>query len=109
MNKELKEQAHKEFDEKFGFLKEFISKDNDFGEKDWNDIVNHIDSIIDKTVQSERERIVGIAIKYIRSGEVSGSFSGACDCSDCDKYEEKVRKDLKSLITNKSNINNNKE
>jgi len=40
--------------------------------------------------KEEREE----CIRYMRSGNISGSFSTGCDCEDCNKYEKKVRKDL---------------
>lgn len=50
------------------------------------------------TIASEREEakreVVEEAIKYIRAGNVSGSFSEGCDCEKCDAYEKKVRKAL---------------
>lgn len=48
----------------------------------------------------KEQEVVEKVIKYIRSGEIDGSFSEGCDCVDCDKYEKKVRKHLSSLITN---------
>lgn len=61
---ELKKEVHKEFNDRFHFLKYFIMKDNDFGDKDWNDIKSFIDSLIDRTVQHERDRIVGVIENY---------------------------------------------
>lgn len=41
-----------------------------------------------------REEAIEKAIKYIRTGNVSGSFSEGCNCKMCDDYEKKVRKAL---------------
>lgn len=46
------------------------------------------------TITSQQLKLVDSCIKYIRSGEVAGSFSEGCTCERCDLYEKKVRKQL---------------
>jgi hypothetical protein len=53
-----------------------------------------------KLLAEVRERVIDTCIKYIRSGQVGGSFSEGCDCEKCDKYEKKVRDDLAQLTQN---------
>lgn len=53
-----------------------------------------------KLLAEVRERAVDTCIKYIRSGQVGGSFSEGCTCEKCDKYEKKVRDDLAQLTQN---------
>ena len=65
MNKELKEQAHKEFDEKFSHIrvgKRMILLSEAYPYT-YTELKSFIDSLIDKTVQISEERIVGIIEK----------------------------------------------
>lgn len=54
---ELKQQAHKEFDEQFKYFSGHEMLQTNQGH---NIIKSFIDSLIDKTVQHEQDRIVGI-------------------------------------------------
>ena len=59
---ELKEQAHKEFDSEFLHLPNTISTISGYSQE----LKTFIDSLIDKTVQMERDRIVGIIEEFKR-------------------------------------------
>jgi len=89
MNQELKEQAHKEFDEKFAKLRGLRPH------LDFEDLWLFIDSLIDKTVQIERERVFEI-IKKEKLTWTNQSIGY--------KAVESVEMAL-SEITNKSDIN----
>ncbi len=65
-----------------------------------HEINDHIRTEKLKLLAEVRERAVDTCIKYIRSGQVGGSFSEGCDCEKCDKYEKKVRDDLAQLTQN---------
>lgn len=116
MNQELKEQAHKEFDERFEptitgqggqdlLMRNIILEHN-------KDIKSFIDYLIDKTVQHERERIVSklknkqktlkreiekySVLPFHRdAGEVRGELVMVTDTI--------------SIITNKSELSTNKD
>lgn len=98
---EIKQQAREEFDERFcenAYCSEekVIPSFKNGKEVRVKDIKSFIDSLIDKTVQQTEERIVGIARKLQEEGlnvQVEGD------------YYINFR-DLESLITNKSDINN---
>lgn len=47
----------KEFDEKFHYIKDFVVKDNDFGERDWTDIKNHISTLLTSRDSYWKERV----------------------------------------------------
>lgn len=64
-----------------------------------DDIKNLLTSFAEKIAQSVREETIERCIKYMRSGEIAGSFSEGCDCKKCDIYEKKVRKSLTTLAT----------
>ena len=51
-----------------------------------------------ETISQTRDLTIEQCIKYMRSGEIAGSFSEGCDCEKCGKYEKKVRKDLLSAL-----------
>jgi len=116
MNKELKEQAHKEFDEKWkrmkdGGLGKHASIDGRFiwavddDEDQWvfadETIKSFTDSIIDKTVQMTEERIVGVIENYFDS-EMEQNKGSRLVYEQLG--EDKIRI-VKSFITNKSDIN----
>jgi hypothetical protein len=42
------------------------------------------------------QKIIEEMVKFMRSGERAGSFAEGCDCSDCDKYEKEIIKNLTS-------------
>lgn len=95
VNEELKQQARKEFDERFRTSKTYQTI------KERN-IKSFIDSLINHTVQMERERIVGIIGKLVTVD--------ITDQSGKMVREQLISKDsLLSLITNKSDINQDKE
>ena len=113
MNKELKEQAHKEFDERFcSFTLSADERCNECVHKTFDGssvadycgsadeyIKSFIDSLIDKTVQMTEERIVEYVTNPTRNG-ISSMFQLEGD----EKYVNANQ--LISLITNKSDINN---
>lgn len=45
------------------------------------------------------EKKIDKIIKFLRSGDLAGSFAEGCECADCDKYEKKIRKKLEKLLT----------
>lgn len=103
MNKELKEQARKEFDERF-VSEDTIDSMNSAGEECYSsvryvntdstdDFTYFIDSIIDKTVQHEQERIIGILNKHRHELDIISI--------DCSYWMDNTI----SLITNKNDIN----
>lgn len=53
--------------------------------------------LIAKVLTASNRELLERVIKYIRSGAVAGSFSEGCDCAKCDKYEKRVRAELKRL------------
>lgn len=88
---ELKEQVHKEFNQKFVSLSDIIQKKGFTGLRD--DLESFNDSLIDKTVQHEQERILQDlenAVKHTDNIEMKTFL-----------YVDQI----KSLITNKSDIN----
>ena len=56
--------------------------------------IKRINKFLDKAYKLGRKEEREECIRYMRSGNISGSFSTGCDCEDCNKYEKKVRKDL---------------
>lgn len=97
MNKELKEQADRELEnvEKY-YCPDLYSQPDDDNLYLGKDVKSFIDSLIDKTVQMTEERIV----KGIKKLQEANYRVG--------NKKEKVywADDIKSLITNKSDINN---
>ena len=100
MNKELKEQAHKEFDEKFKsickkhIIEKYLCDPESFYIKNAQTFVDSlyflIDSLIDKTVLQKQERVV-------EELKLSRMFFYAT---------QEDKDEVVSLITNKSDINN---
>jgi len=110
---ELKQQAHKEFDEKCKEV-EFlhgvpVDLPNYYREK----IKSFLDSIIDKTVQISEERIVGVIKEYperllqiMPEGKLPFVvFQGKANEDEKKTIYFQAVKDIISLITNKSDIN----
>lgn len=125
MNQELKQQAHKEFDKIFSqektpegrsylYDKEAECSVNPLIMKDF------LDSLIDRTVQMTEERVVGIA-KQIKNFITIHSQAAIMEFVNYRKLDEKMATEIQdsiidivddafnTLITNKSDINNNKE
>lgn len=105
MNKELKQRVREEFDEKF-------EGDYNFNCYYRKDIKSFIDSIIDKAMQMTEERIVGVidktTNKYYSTDKKTKekTYSGGGQCRTCCKRKDCLGIDeIKSLITNKSDIN----
>ncbi len=96
---ELKKQAHKEFEK---ILDEIIA-DEENSECNVGyykeSYLNRLDSLIDKTVQMERERIVAL-IEKLKNNVQHTHMGGCFDCS-----KDLILDDIISLITNKSDIN----
>ena len=130
MNQELKQQAHKEFDERFPCKCKICKLEgvNTFGEcfcsyskstHIWERpeiIKSFIDSLIDKTVQMTEGRIVENIIenlkKHIEESETELKKLEGEDCEITKDYKlaiENIMTMLKSLITNKSDINKGEE
>lgn len=107
MNKELKQQTHKEFEEQFLKSVKRIEYSWEESEKTsrWQDMATElkssIDSLIDKTVQQERDRIVGIIEAKMHTGTKGMAQYGM-------GYDDAIC-DIISLIDNKSDINEDKE
>lgn len=108
---ELKQQAHKEFDEKFD-SEEFPFRD----QACLSNIHNFIDSLIDRTVQMTEERIVGIAefMKAFAQERLEKSDGEKHKFSDYNRGLDTgtigaCKEIIRHLITNKSNINKAKE
>jgi hypothetical protein len=108
MKQELKEQAHKEFDE---LWKELRMKDNTSFEEIPADtqFKKLIDSLIDKTVQYEQDRI---AQKVNAQLEVFFDWAEQVKAKEIGHWvmmygisPQEFRKSVLSLITNKSDIN----
>lgn len=105
MNQELKEQARKEFDERF------VKKPVDWRENHgWevpyvnsraDNLKSFIDSLIDKTVQYERERIA----KWVDKNTGPGGDTPYPELMCFIAEEKDFDVAIKSLITNKSDIN----
>lgn len=103
MNKELKEHAHKEFDDTFiNEVWKILKLPNVNDLRKQQRILElyrkSTDSIIDKTVLSEQDRIVGI---------IENAQDNYLDINSYETYAE--LESLKSLITNKSYLNKDKE
>ena len=108
MNQELKEQAHKEFDKKF---EEHKNGKNSIGiqyiDAPETTFKSFIDSIIDKTVQHEQDRIVEIIEDWTPTKYTGYGVSPIA--MTLDDHKRNFSKELISLITNKSDINKDKE
>lgn len=113
MNQELKEQTHKEFDKcsiKLEWkekpeIADILQNISDIAfEKQKIEVHKLLDSLIDKTVQHEQDRIVGIMEDYFNS-EMEQNKGSRLVYEQLG--EDKIR--IISLITNKSDINKNKE
>jgi len=81
------------------FYKEFpslsvIEGQGDEGSIHGYDAKPYVKDFITKTLQQQREEDIKEVIKYIRDGNVSGSFSEGCRCSKCNSFEKKVRHEL---------------
>lgn len=110
MKEELKERAHKEFDELLLELQGQTDYSKYIGSFHRAKVKSFIDSLIDKTVQKTEDRIVGLIEKLRRTeplyigeiqyrfyeGNVDWVYNGALD-------------DLLPLITNKSELSTNKD
>lgn len=105
MNKELKQQAHKEFELVVG-----ITSIGETNEEHQKRIRKFIDSIIDKTVQMTEERIVGL-IKERKDHIYQTAQRDAVNPNGYDYYRIMLNSidDIISLITNNSDINKDKE
>lgn len=121
MNQELKDQAHKEFDEKVKELKS--AEFNSIGETavfqfgyrlkddnrsvwtitDWGGIKSFMDSIIDKTVQKTQDRIVGMIQTRCDLANTTAETVGE------EIMYESCKEKIISLITNKSELSTNKD
>lgn len=118
MNQELKQRAHKEFDEKFpiayshnALLGAYVSKNASVDIK-----TTFIDSLIDRTVQMTEERIVGIA-KQRKNFITLHSQEAIMEFINYRKLDEKMATEIQDsiidivddafnpIITNKSDIN----
>ncbi len=64
-------------------------------------LADKLEAIVAQEVLRVEEQI----IKYIRKGNVAGSFSEGCDCEKCNKYENVVRADFKALTRTPPVIN----
>lgn len=110
MNQELKEQAHKEFDEKYikkaeQFYKTAVSDQVAPYRHQLEtllDIKQDIDSLIDKTVQTTEERIVDLIERQY--GDVVTTNKDVAIPHNCLEYETALD-DIITLITNKGDIN----
>lgn len=107
MNKELKEQVKQYFeanlldgDKMEDCGKAVITIDQDF--------IEIFDSLIDKTVQMTEERIVGVIKQMLLDINFLEGITGEENRDIVYKNHKKMKEYL-SLITNKSDINNNKE
>ena len=98
MNKELKEQAHKEFEQLRVNDEYYCGGDYENKEMLVGEIKSFIDSLIDKTVQMTEERIWKEVKKV--SWRVSSSPK-----REYNVHREDIKNILTSLITNKSDIN----
>lgn len=98
---ELKEQAHKEFDEQLP-LSEWYCLDHTEVKQLKESVESFIDSLIDKTVQMTEERIVGVieSKDYVGEAEMRDEFGG-----NGKETAKIIVGDIISLITNKSDIN----
>lgn len=101
MNKELKEQMHKEFREKFVTFKSWSNDSVGISVKTTpEDIENFMDSLIDKTVQLSEERMLNNVLEIIEEIDPS-TVRGTSKIYWGNVLREKV----KSLITKESDIN----
>lgn len=83
------EEWEREFDELFENNRHVeLSLSGDYQVKDF------IRTQILEAEKRGAERAVEACIKYIREGNVAGSFSDCCDCERCDRFEKQVRKEL---------------
>lgn len=96
MTQEIKEWAHKEFDEKYGNAQteSNCSPDKVLIGILLSDFKSFIDSLIDRTVQKTEERIVGVIGDLKSELHESGHH-----------IRRQALDDIISLITNKSDIN----
>ena len=107
---EIKNQARKEFDERY--KRKMLGKTLGYDIAHQQDLKFFIDSIIDRTVQMTGERVVNNIIenlnKHIEESEIALKESEGEDCEITKDYKlaiENVITMIKSLITNKSDIN----
>lgn len=115
MNQELKQRAHKEFDEKFpiayshnALLGAYVSKNASVDIK-----TTFIDSLIDRTVQMTEERIVGkilneetLQYKYPKINKKNTHFVKEVQLVKGYNWAiDRMRVVISDLITNKSDIN----
>lgn len=110
MNEELKQQAHKEFKEKFTIDgNRWIFFDRDSPEP----VIDFIDSLIDKTVQMTEERIVERLEQEFGDWDIIEDGTNPAYITQIGKgglYSvDGFIDELISLITNKSDINKAKE